>query len=387
MKACSRRHFLQGLGQASLAALLGGGLPLLGPLRAAGAVQIRQGTRQGREILALTHSDIKPANPRDYLKRVGAIHAFDPASNEMWSIETPVTGHTVNQCPSRPSMVITTEKWGNTGVVADLDDRKMLMTFEASKGNGFFGHSVFAQNGSVLISSELNQDNGKGFLAIRDTRNFRFVHRMRSYGARPHECQTFDGGKTIMVANAWGPKGSNLSWIDVQTEELKHQIMLNGYDDVFFSHFAVAHDGWIVVVGNADPLSGRKQFDMISFVSPDGIPHKPEFPAEIAKRLTFEALSVAFIGKSGLVAITDPIDNILLVMDYKKNEFLTAVELPGPAGVIATKADLSDDAVLVTQMGAPGAVRMSYKRKRGMTLGDSGLKLGGTGPHLNRLYI
>lgn len=343
-----------------------------------------------RELILLNHTDTEIPNPRHYVFRDGYVKGLYVDTGDTFSIKTPSFGHIVNQNPSKPERVVTVEKWGPQGVLLNVKDEKVLEVFSANEGNVFFGHTVFTQDGSIQINTEEDYDRTKGFLVLRDTKDLRVMGMLETHGNGTHECRSIDGGKTIMVCNG-GMKNRtpNLSWIDLKSGKLMHQVKLDPAKDVRYSHFDVSYDGWICVSGISDPASKKKSFELVVFISPQGKVMSPKIPPPVAAKMTFEGLSIAFLGKSGLVAVTFSFDNLLLIFDYKTQVLVGAMSLQGPHGVLPiVNAEDDKDIGMIVSMAARKKLITVEKHEGGRPeVKDFNSEFGGNGIHMTRVYV
>lgn len=382
----SRRDFLK-LTSASLIWAAGGALAGLSSWPAAAGDKITSSAK--RELILLCDTETYSPDPRKYITRPGSLNGLDVASGEVFSVSTPFFGHIATQNPTRPEHIITVEKWGQQGAIIDVKEKRILSSFEAAEGNVFFGHSAFNADGSVVVCSEQDRDRTRGQIVARDAASMKVIRTMNSYGISPHECRSSDGGHTLMVANAGSQKSvSNLSWIDFESGKLLHQVEMGKDSEVLFSHFDVAHDGWVCMcgVGRADSL--KKSFRLVQFISPEGKVFVPDMPEMVASKMTYEALSVAFLGTSGLVAVTLPLDGMLLIFDYKKKILLHAMAFKGASGLLP-RLDMKDgdEGVIVSLNQQKNLVSVTKHGNDHPVVAALASKFGGFGLHLSRVYV
>jgi hypothetical protein len=354
----------------------------------------------GREFLMLCDS------PKDVPKRneagiritnPGSIKGLDVAAGESFAIDLPFYGHTVTQNSRKPHQVVTFEKWGTRGALADVNDKTVLAMAEPAEGNTFFGHAAFSPDGAMLVTTEdAYVASGKSFagkLVLRDARDLKIIQQFSSYGMFPHECRTPDSGKTIMVVNEGRTAATppNLSWIDLASEKLLHKVNLSFFENVDYGHCDISYDNWVCVVGAPREAYKATQasFESVSFVSPEGRAFFPLLPRDITARMTEEALSIAFLGQSGLVAVTMPQSDLLLIMDYKTQTLVEALTIPKPTGVVASLAPEDGGRGVIVSCKKPERNLLSVvptgNADRDATLITD--KFGGIGSHLTRMYI
>jgi hypothetical protein len=290
---------------------------------------------KGREYIALCEGIRGSEVKMDGAVRMtgpSTIIAIDVETGDVTPIPIPIYGHIVNQNPSKRQHLVSFEKWGRQGVLVDMKDRKVLAQIESSPSNIFFGHCAFNSAGSIMLTTEDNPYQPHGKLVIRDALTLKAIESLDSFGANPHECRSPDGGKTVMVVNGGYPGADpDLSWVDLQSGKLQNQINLRSVG-VTYSHGDISSDNWVCVSGlriRIQPLS-----DLIVFISPYGEVLRPVFPKDIARRMKGEALSIAFLDNTPLVAVTLPLSNMMLVINYKTQTLVEAIPLKEPHGVL-----------------------------------------------------
>jgi hypothetical protein len=206
---------------------------------------------------------------------------------------------------------------------------------------------------------------------------------------RPHECRIAKNDTTVMVVNQGHPDHpSNIAWIDMTSGKLLHEVALSsGADHAAFAHIDASFDGWICAAGALGkddiPIDAR-----IAFISPGGSVMQPKIPAALVDKMTGEGLSIAFLGKSGLVAITLPKSSTVAVFDYKTQEFAGSVKIDRANGVLPDlKTSGKEPSMIVS------SAKMKYLMKVGFRPGDNlsdtailNGSFGGNGSHLARIY-
>ena len=390
MTTQSRRQFLK-LTAASLALMASGSASRWLTAHPAFA---EEATPRGRELILLCDSDTDiEANNHLRVTNPGSIKIYDVESGEVSAIELPFFGHIVNQHPKYSEQAVTFEKWGKRGALVDLKNKKILSMLEPADGKTFFGHAAFSTDGSAMVTTENNYEETEGLLAFRDTSDMKIVGKYSSYGMIPHECRTPDNGKTIMVVNkgdkkqATNPKKSvsNLAWIDWNSGKLINKVEFNRYSNVLYGHCDVSFDSWVCVSG----LSVEdKFFDMIVFISPDGHVHPAKLPKDIVTQMKGEALSIAFLGKSGLVGVTVTKANLVLLIDYKKQTLVDAVSIGVPNGILPIlDGNDTEPSMWVSSKKNRNIAAISMKKGAAPDVKTVSTNFGGIGTHLSRIFI
>lgn len=335
----TRRQFL-GLTVSSLALMAGGAV--------FGAPSHPSAADKGREHLILcdTDEEIDPDN-NDVVRvtNPGSVKWLDVAAQKTNKIDLPFYGHTAIQNPAHPHQAVTFEKWGRRGAMIDIREESVIASTEAADNNVFFGHAAFSADGQFLLVTEESYERDNGQLLLRNAADFDILKSLSTAGRRPHDCQLLKDNKTILVANEGHREFKpSLAWIEWESEKLLHKIEFNPWVPGHFksprfggfSHFAVSHDNWICCGGVSREIVDGKigsRYAIIGFVSPKGHVYYPDLPIELTSQMKGEALSIAMLGNSGLVAITISLGGMCLVFDYKTQRLLTNITAPNCRGV------------------------------------------------------
>lgn len=381
MDPVSRRDFLK---TTSLALLAGGAV--WNPLRQAWAFD----PALQKEFFVLCDTDKEIIGNRDNVTLVthsGSVNMLNASSGEIVTIDTPFFGHSVCQNPLRPHQLATFEKWGRRGALIDLKEKTVIAAAEAMEGNVFFGHAVFADDGCALIVAEDNYGRSQGQLVLRDPVTLKPIQKISSHGVEPHDCQSAKDGKSVMVVNeGFQDELANLAWVETASGKLLHKVMLDIEPGALFAHMSITHDGWICVTGFHRPYNEAANGRLV-FISPDGTVMKHKIPADVVAKLHGEVLSIAFLGQSGLVGITVPDSNMVIVLNYKTGELIHALNIPKPKGIL-NNLMAPDNSFYVTSI--------SERNMRKITLMPDGsapdiqiekTAFGGLGSHMARIYV
>ena len=341
----------------------------------------------GREYLLMGDTSLPVPKGGDYTSVPGTINIYDVVTGETSSIEVPFFGHVVNQSKTVSEHVVAFQKWGTLGALIDIKKKAVIELIPARKGSTFFGHSAFCGDGKILVCTEelLHQESGS--LVLRDFPSMKIIGELPSYGGHPHECRSLADGQTIVVANNFGTNhgAGSLSWVDVHSGKLLNKIELRP-DSVEPSHFDFSFDGWMCVVGKS--LEKHNITRLVAFVSPSGEVHEPQLPDNINKKVKDEVLSIAFLGNTGLVALTIPAANMLLVMDYKTQTLVEVFSLAAPKGVLMDLDPAHGEASIIASLSNDRKlVSIVHSDHNPPILVPEYAGFGGNGSHMSRIYI
>lgn len=385
----SRRDILKLMATTSL---LVGAAPIahrLGQSRFVADALAGDGPATGTEYILLCDAD-SSAEVRSYTgqSHPGTIKRFDVAAGEVASIDVPLFGHIVNQNPFRPEQVVAFEKWGTLGALVDIKEQKLLTVIEARPNSTFFGHSVLFDGGRVIAATEQDLNGDRGALVLRSVPDMKVIGELASYGNGPHECRSHDHGKTIMVANSGrGKSAANVSWVDSASGKLLRKIEFPE-QKILYSHLDVSFDGWVCVSGghlSSDNSEVRRT--MVAFISPNGHVSFPTMPTDIEEKLKEEALSIAFLGTSGLVAVTVPSSDLVLLMDYKKHLLIEALSFAAPKGIIPRVEGEKDPSFIVSLYHRRKLLSVGMQAGGHPVVNKVAAGFGGNGSHMTRIYV
>ena len=239
------------------------------------------------------------------------------------------------------------------GIIIDPNDKKRLLTFEKNGANAavidlnshtesagipigdnkiFSGHSVFNKSGDILYCTEIDLNNRKGRITVRDGSNFKLIDEISSFGKNPHQCQLINDDQTLVVSNAGNnddDSQASITYIDVQNKNLIERITLSD-TTIDAGHFSITKDGDLIVSSapkEADKTGGvsiRNDQQAITTMT------QPEF---IVSKLTGEALSICIDEQHNIAAVTHPYANMISFWSIDKKELIKAMSVPEPRGI------------------------------------------------------
>lgn len=243
--------------------------------------------------------------------------------------------------PRRPHEAVLLEKRGPGGCVVDLVERVVLSRLAPLPGHAFYGHGAFTRGGDALLAVETELGTREGFISVRDGRSLAPLDRFPTFGARPHDCELIDDGKTLAVTNGGGELGDDerpgcVTFVDVASRKLLERFAV---DDprINAGHLAFA---------------GKREFAVVS-APRDGLPEettaggvslrvgtapltKLREPGELTARLVGETLSVCVDRARGRALATTPRAGLLTSWRLANATLERALELPNVRGVTAT---------------------------------------------------
>jgi hypothetical protein len=247
--------------------------------------------------------------------------------------------HAIVFDPVRQGMAAVFEKWGRGACLVDLFRGEVTHTITTDGNRQFYGHGAYSPDSKLLYCTETDiSDDFRGLIAIRDAANHDYIGEFPSHGASPHDCHLVDEGRTMVITNGGGPRGSNrpcVTWVDTQSEQLIEKRKLDT-PDLNTGHMAITPGGDIAVV--SAPRKGEEKSGKggISISDADGNLHAMTRPASLTSRLRGETLSVCIDSERNVVVATTPDAGLLTFWDLHAGRLLKYFELKHPRGVTQT---------------------------------------------------
>lgn len=265
---------------------------------------------------------------------------LDAPDEAMGRLRLPFLAHGFAPHPVRPHRAAVFEKWGTGGAFIDLAERTLLATIAPKPGHQFYGHGVFATDGSVVFAVETDLTTRAGVITVRDGASFAVIDEFPSFGQKPHDCMMIDGGAVLAITNGGGAVGSpekgSVTFVSVAERKLLDRREI-GSQRLNAGHIAMAATGDFVVV--SAPREGLPELTSAGGVGLS-LNSRPltdmTRPAEVMSRIVGEALSVCIHEPSGHVVATHPYANLVTIWNLATQALATWFEIESPRGVALT---------------------------------------------------
>lgn len=346
-------------------------------------------TSVGREMVLICDTQLPNPLRTDHRPIAGTIEMYDVAARKRTTLDVPFFGHMVTQNYAHPEQVVALQKWGTMGGLVDLKQKKVLHLIESKPSSIFFGHLAFCVGGTVIACVEQGITENGGELVLRSLSDMKIIGALPTAGNYPHECCSYDGGKTIMVANNLiNNQFGNVAWVDYASGKLVKKVV---FEKSRFSpsHLVVTHDGWVCTSGKLQDDDHQPGIEKIlSFISPTGEVYYPKFPDDLNQKMVGEGLSLAVLGKTGLLAVTLPDANMLLILDYKTQQLIDKVDLQSPRGVLHTLDAKGNEGGVIVSLGVvKELVSIDREPDHHVAMAQIFKGFGAKGSHMTRLFV
>lgn len=244
---------------------------------------------------------------------------------------------------------------GTFAIAFDPLGKKQPVLFHTPEGRHFYGHGVFADDGSLLYAAENDFEAGIGKIGIYDVRDaFRRIGEFDTFGVGPHEVILMPDGRTLAIANGgirthpdFGRAKLNLPemkstivLLDSETGALLSTVLLPvDHQRMSLRHMVPASDGslWI---------GGQFQGDTLSEISPvmrldrDGEITSVAL-ADEARSLLADYVGAVAVSRDGRFAgVSSPKGGGYVVFDVVTKQAVALTTLPRTSGIAATASGM-----------------------------------------------
>lgn len=275
------------------------------------------------------------------------ISAFDEKSEALFTLPMPADIHSleVNPLNSNQVMVIARDP-GVSLIEIDLGSGKQVAEYSMADNRHLNGHGVFSAGGDYFYASENNFKDQQGVIGIYDLASQKRVGEYLSGGQGPHEMKLLPGGKILAIANGGvqthpssGRKAlniaqmdSSLTYLDVSTGKLLSQHRLP-HKTLSIRHMTADKNTVVLILQN------KIQKDIHPVVAVHDATNKQsdiEFlpvPDDVLWNMTQYTASAVVDPASGILAVTCPRGNRLVLWNLIDKSFLKAYEIFDVGGV------------------------------------------------------
>ena len=245
--------------------------------------------------------------------------------------------HEIITHPENRYTVLCFEKDGPNACTINLQNERVISSFQAADGHHFSGHALFASNGR-LYTIEIQQQTKQGKISIRDASTLAIIKQLPTLGLSPHDCQL--KGNILAVSNT-GQDATrfhrpSLVFIDMQSEKLLSRIKLDD-DKLNAGHFDMTYNNKLVIASAPIDHADSEVTGGVSIQENKHSVTTMIWPKGVIERLKGEALSIAVSSEHGIAVITHPDANLLTFWSLKDSlddtAFMQAMDIENPRGI------------------------------------------------------
>lgn len=266
--------------------------------------------------------------------------AIDLPQRRAGLIATNFLPHGVAIHPQKPVTVVAFEKIGPGCAEIDLAAGSVRRFIQPTRDRWFYGHGAYSTDGKLLYSTETINSTGEGVIGVRDATTFDYLGDFPTFGDNPHDCHLIEDGKVLVITNGGGKQGTDrqpcVTWVDVASRKLIEKQDIAG-DRFNTGHLSTAGKNGLVVV--SAPRAGLTEQDLgaVSLRIAGGPLVTVTDPADIAARMTGEALSVEVHESTGTAAVTHPLGGMVTWWSTTDRQFKKVMDRPRPRGVTLSR--------------------------------------------------
>ena len=280
------------------------------------------------------------------------VSVLDSAGSLRLDLDLPARGHGFALHPRRPVAVCFARRPGTFALVFDVVRGTRLAELRTPPERHFYGHGVYAGDGSLLYASENDYSNRRGVIGVYvPDEGYRRAGELPAHGIGPHEIALLPGHETLVVANggiathpdAPGVKLNlpsmepTLAYLDRRSGRLLERATLpRSLHALGIRHIAVAFDGRVAVGMQYEGPRG----DVLPLV---GL-HRRGRALELfdAPKTAWRAMrqycgSVAFDVSGRIVAASAPRGDAITLWDARSGGYLCALAVADGSGVAPTR--------------------------------------------------
>ncbi len=307
-------------------------------LRAAGHAPLPPGPPSPESDLILgggSFIDLKDRKTRRFV-----FARIDLATRRVGLAATAFLPHGVAIDPLEPTRLVLFEKIGPGCCEFDLAAGSRGRDIPPTSDRWFYGHGAFSADGKLLYSTETVNSRESGVIGVRDGRTLEYLGEFPTHGDSPHDCHLVRDGRVLVVTNGGGAAGSGtqpcVTYVDVASRRLIEKVEIAG-DRFNAGHLALSEAGELVVVSAPRKGLGAGELGAVSLRRGREPLRTATEPADVASRMTGEALSVEIHEPTRIAAVTHSLGTMVTFWSLDTLAFVKSIELPRARGVALTR--------------------------------------------------
>lgn len=275
------------------------------------------------------------------------VSRLDIQTGQLQTRQIPFRAHDIHPLPQQQQVLAFGRRPGRYCALANFNHEGVEL-IEAAKGRHFYGHGCLNQQADTLFTTENHYDAARGVIGIRDLTSQQIIGEYESYGVGPHDIHLMPDGKTLVIANGgikthpdFGRRKLNLKsmqpslvYVDIENGKKIEEYRLHDHQ-LSIRHLTVTKDGDVgVATQYQGKLHKRQPKNLVAWqkngtglqalsIQESAITHFKGYMADLAVDI-----------EQQLLAVTSPRGNQLAFWDISEQQFLHALPLPEPSGIV-----------------------------------------------------
>lgn len=268
------------------------------------------------------------------------------------SVKLPDRGHDVTYSPVTGRAVVFSRQPGTFAVVFDPAGRAPPLTIPSIDGRHFFGHGVYAPDGTLLYATENDFDAARGVIGIYDVAGgYARIGEFETFGTGPHEILLMPDGVTFAIANGgiethpdYGRTELNietmepsLAFVDRRDGSLVGKLALSAdLHKLSIRHMAVDNRNRVWFGCQFRGAEGSPQ--LVGYATLEGDIRLIELPEDNLRDLRNYVGSVARSAAGDLIAVSSPEGDTILAIDAASARPMLVQTLKNGCGIAPDRA-------------------------------------------------
>jgi len=281
------------------------------------------------------------------------VTAFDEHKHVTESALSGFRGHGMALNPLRPqSVIMFARRPGYQGVEFDLLSGRITRRFHVADNRTLSGHGCFSRDGKRLYTAEVDSTTGMGKIGVRDSRDYRLLHEIDSFGIGPHEIRLMPDGNTLVVANTGiitrpqtGRRGlnlesmdSSLAYIDLASGKLREQQRVTEAK-ASIRHLDVASDGTVAIAMQVqrEAMTDHRCVPLAGVHQPGQPVRLLDKPEMVIEKMRDYMESIAINNRTRIVGSTSPRGNLAVFWHMDSGKFAGYHQFHDVSGMTITR--------------------------------------------------
>lgn len=273
---------------------------------------------------------------------------IDLAAQTLTHVPLGFMAHSFIQHPTKKNTFLAIEKWGPHAAEVDFTKQKVTKPIRTPEGTWFYGHGVYREEDKAFYITRVDLKTGLGHLVAHEGDEYAPTHSLQVAAGGLHECH-FLPDRTLLVTSSgirsYGD-GQPQAGTRVEKTALVHVDMNAGRvlsrmdvdnEDQILGHFRISNHGPILALSGARP-AGKDKGGRLYFAEGAGKAFRMvDLGDDVLSRIQGEMLSIALDEDRRVAAVTNPVSEIMLLVDMQTGQ-LKEKHKDDALGVVYDKA-------------------------------------------------